>query len=173
MRSCTWMDDQKINPKRSKQRHHPKQIQTHNSPTDHEENINSTNKGRDLILTNKPWIVRWGAENMPQNIQWHSRFTLDWSTHPKWEKDQKGNTCYGLDWLQNGVWSVFAKVDTKLTQNIQNITWSPKLYRENHENLVSRIDSRREKLSWRKNLKRYISRRCTITVTIPNCPDAT
>ena len=53
------------------------------------------------------------------------------------------------------------------------ITWSHKLYRENHENLESGIDSRRKKLSWGEGPRRYISRRCTITVTIHNCHDAT
>ena len=35
----------------------PKQLQTQNLPTNDMENINSTNKGRDLPLSNKPWIV--------------------------------------------------------------------------------------------------------------------
>ena len=34
----------------------------------------------------------------------------------------------------------------KLSQNVQNITWSHKLDRENHENLESGIDSRKKKL---------------------------
>ena len=33
----------------------------------------------------------------------------------------------------------------KLPENVQNIRWSHKFYRENHENLESGIDSRREK----------------------------
>ena len=37
-------------------------------------------------------------------------------------------------------------LDNKLPQNVQNIRWSHKLYLENHENLESRFDSRREKL---------------------------
>ena len=50
------MDDQRkdhIDPKRPKQRNCPKQLQTHNLPTDDAENINSINKGRDLVLANK------------------------------------------------------------------------------------------------------------------------
>ena len=49
------MDDQRqdhIDPKRPKERNRPKQIQTHNLPADDAENINSTNKGRDLLLAN-------------------------------------------------------------------------------------------------------------------------
>ena len=51
------MDVQKkdhIDLKVPKQRNRPRQLQTHNLPTDDVENINSTNKGRDLLLANKP-----------------------------------------------------------------------------------------------------------------------
>ena len=40
-----------IDPKGSKQRNCPKQLQTHNLPTDDEKNINSKNKERSLLLT--------------------------------------------------------------------------------------------------------------------------
>ena len=53
-----------------------KQSQTYIFPTDDVDNINSTNRGRYLLLANKPWIVRWGTERMPQTIQKHSRVTL-------------------------------------------------------------------------------------------------
>ena len=54
------MDDQRndhIDRKGRKQRNHAKQLQTHNVPTDDVENINSTNKERDLLLINMPQIV--------------------------------------------------------------------------------------------------------------------
>ena len=38
------------------------------------------------------------------------------------------------------------KLDNKMSQNEQHITGSHKLYRENHENLESGIDSKRTKL---------------------------
>ena len=38
-------------------------------------------------------------------------------------------------------------------KNVPNITWNHKFYRQNHENLESRIDSRRKKLSWSKDPK--------------------
>ena len=88
---------------------------------------------------------------------------------PKREQDQMEKSSYGLHWLQKGRWYGPAKVNNKLSLNVQNISWSHKLYRENHENLESGIDSRRKKLSWSKDPKRYFSRRCTITVTIHNC----
>ena len=50
-RARTWMDDQRkdyINSKGPKQRNCPKQLQTHNLPTNDVENTNSTNKGKDL-----------------------------------------------------------------------------------------------------------------------------
>ena len=34
-----------------------KQLQTHNLPAGDVENINSTKKGRDFLLANKPWFV--------------------------------------------------------------------------------------------------------------------
>ena len=135
-------------------------------------NINSTNKGRDLLVLNKPRIVSQGAERVPQRIQRHVWVTLHRSTHIKWEKNQIEKYSYGLDWIQKGIWYGSAKLDYKLPQNVQNIRWSHKVYRENHENLESGIDSRRKKLSWNKNPKRYISRRCTIILTIHNCHDA-
>ena len=142
----------------------PKQLQTHKLPTNHVENINST-KGRDLLLANKPQIVPWETERMLQRIQRHNRVTLHRSIHSKRELDQTEKSSYGLDWLQKGIWYGSA--------NEQNIRWSHKLYRENHENLKSGIDSRRKKLSWNKYPKRYFSRRCSIKVTIHNWHDAT
>ena len=124
----------------------PHQTTTHNLPNDDVENINRTNKGRDLLLANNPQIVPWGAERMLQRIQRHCSVTLHRSTLPKWEQDQTEKSTHGLDWLQKGIGYGPAKLDNKLSQNVQNIPWSHKLYRENHENLESGIDSRRKKL---------------------------
>ncbi len=58
--TCTRMDDQKkdnIDIKAPKQRNNPKQLQTHNLPANDVENINSTNKGRDLQHANKLQFV--------------------------------------------------------------------------------------------------------------------
>ena len=60
----------------------------------------------------------------------------------------------------------------KLPQKVQNITWNHKLCRKNNEDLESGADSRRKKLSWNKDPKRYFPRRCTITLTIHNSHDA-
>ena len=90
-RTSTWQYNQKkdyINPKGPKQRNCSKQLQTDNLPTNDVENTNSTNKEKDLLLANKPWIVPWRIERLPQRIQMHSRITLHRSTHPKWEQEK-------------------------------------------------------------------------------------
>ena len=61
-----------------------------------------------------------------------------------------------------------SKLYDKLLQNVQDIRWSLKLYPENHESLESGIESRKKKLCWSKDPKRYISKWCTITVTTHN-----
>ena len=76
----------------------PKNLQTHNVPTYDMENTNGTNKGRDLLLANKPWIVPQGTERMPQRIQRYRRATLHWSAHPEREQDDTEKSSYGLDW---------------------------------------------------------------------------
>ena len=68
------------------------------------------------------------------------------------------------------LWYGSAKLDNKLPQNVQNIIWSHKLHRENHENLESGINSKRKKLTWNKDPKMYFPRRCPI---IHNCHDVT
>ena len=65
----TRMDNQRkyhIDPEGSKHRNRPKQLLTDNLPTDAVENIDSKNKGRDLLLAKKPRIVPWGIERIPQ-----------------------------------------------------------------------------------------------------------
>ena len=102
-RISTWMDDQRkdhIDTKGPKQKNCSKQLHTDKLPTKDVENTNSTNKGKDLLLANKPRIVPGGVERLPQRIQKHSRITLHRSTHPKWEKDKTEKASYGLDWFQ-------------------------------------------------------------------------
>ena len=125
------------------------------------------------IRENKPRIVPWRTERIPQRIQRHSRITLHRSTHPKWKQDKTEKSSYGLDWLRKGIWYGSTKLDNTLSQNVQNITWSRKLHRKNHPNLESGVDSKRKKLSWNKDPKRHFPRRCPITLTIHNSNDAT
>ena len=103
----TRVDDPRkdhIDTKGLKQRNLPKQLQTHNLPTDDVENINSTNKERDLLLSHKPRIVPRRKERTLQRIQRHSIITLHRSAHSKWEQNQTEKSTYGLDWLQEGIW---------------------------------------------------------------------
>ena len=103
----------------------------------------------------------------------HSKVTLHRSTHPIWKQEQTKKSRYGLDRLQKGILYGSAKLDNKLSQNVQNITRNHKLHREKHENWRVELESRRKKLGWNKDPKRYFPRRCTITPTIHNCHDAT
>ena len=153
------------NPKGPKQRICSKQLHTHNLPTNDVENTNSRNKGKDLLLANKPRIVPWRTERMPQRIQTHNRIALHRSTHPKWEQDKTEKSSYGLDWLQ--------KAYDMVPQNVQYITWSHKLHRKDNENQERAADSRRKKLSRNNDPKRDFPRRCTIILTIHNSHDST
>ena len=95
----TWLDDQRkehIDPKEPKQRNCSKQLQTDHLRTNDVENINSTNKGRDLQLANKPRIVHWRTEKMPQRISRHCRVAFRRSAHPKWKQDQMEKSSYGI-----------------------------------------------------------------------------
>ena len=97
-RASTWMDDQRKeynNPKGPKQRNCSKQLQTNNLPTNDVENTNSTNKGKYLLLANKPRIASWRTER----IQQHSRITLHNSTHPKWDQDKTEKKNLAMAWI--------------------------------------------------------------------------
>ena len=158
-----------IDPKGSKQRNCPKQLQTHKLHTDGVEilRVQIREEIYDSLTSHKffPEEEKWCRKG--------SGGTLHRSTHLEWEQDQTEKFSCGLDWLRKGIWHGPAKLDNKLPQNVQIIRWSHKFYRENHENLEIGVDSRRKKLSWSKNPKSYFSRRCTITVTNHNCHDAT
>ena len=124
-------------------------------------------------IANKPRIVPWRTERMPQRIQRQSGITLHRSTYSRCEQDKTEKSSYGLDWLQKGIWYAPTELDTTLSQNVQNITWSHKLHQTDHANMESGHDSGRKKHSWNKDPKRHFTRRCTITLTIHNSHDST
>ena len=65
------MDDQRkehIDPKTSSEKNQPKKLQSHNMPTYDWKNTYDTNKGRDLFLAHKLWIIPLGTERMLQSI---------------------------------------------------------------------------------------------------------
>ena len=53
------------------------------------------------------------------------------------------------------IWHGSTKLDNKLPQNVQNITWIHKIYWKSHDDLETEADSRRKKLSWNKDPRRY------------------
>ena len=153
--ASTWLDDQrkdKINPKGPKQRNYSKQLKTNKLPINDVGNSNSRNKGKDLLLGNKPGFIPGRIERILQRIQRLSRITLHRSTHRKWQQDKTEKSSYGLNWLQKGIWYGSTKLDNTLSQNLQNITRSHKLHRKDHANLESGTDSRRKKLSSNKGI---------------------
>ena len=167
----TRMDYQRkdhIDRKRRKQRNRHKQLQTHNLPTNDVENINSTNKRRNFLLAKKPRFVSCQTERMLQRIQRHSRITLRRLTHSKWEQGQTEKSSDGLDWLQKGIRYGSAWLCNKQPQN-EEISHEVINFIDNHENLESGIDSRKMKLSWSRDSKRYFSRGCSIILNIHNC----
>ena len=102
---------------------------------------------KNLLFANKPRIVPGRTERMPQRIQRHSRITLHRSTHPKWEQDKTEKSSYGLDWQQEDMWYALTMLDITLSHYVQNITWSHKLHRTDHEDLESGTDSRRKNIA--------------------------
>ena len=169
---CTRIDDQRknhIDPKRPTQRNIPKQLQTRNVPIYYVENTNGTNKGRNLRFTNKPQIIPRGTERILQvdrRYRGASLHILNESTTRR-----KNLAMAWIDYKK--IWYGSPELDNKLPQNVQDNRWSYKLYRENHENLESGIDNRREKFSWSGVWERYIPGRRTITITICISNDAT
>ena len=75
-------------------------------------------------------------------------------------------------WPENGIWYGPAKMNNRLSKNVQDIRWSHKVYRKYHGKLESLTDSRREKLSWEENPEKDLPGRCAIIFTICNNYDA-
>ena len=124
--ASTWLNDQRkdyINPKEPKQRNCPKQLQTDNLPTKDAEDTNSTHKVNDILLTNKPRIVLWRTERMPQRIQRHSKITLHRSTHRNESKTRRKNLAMA--------WIDYKKVNGMVPQRW--ILYCLKIYKISHE----------------------------------------
>ena len=52
---------------------------------------------KDLLFVNKPLIVPWGTEGMPQGDQRNWRATVYWSKHPQKEKMRRKTL--GIAWI--------------------------------------------------------------------------
>ena len=166
------MDDQKknhVDPKGLNKSDPPKQLQIHDLPIDHVENINSTNEGIDLLLANKPQIFSWGAERMPQRIRRHCSVTLHRSLHPLRDQDRAENLVmawidykklydmFPLSWIINGLKMY------KISDVVINFT------KKTMKILRVELSAGGRSLAETK-IQRGIF---TITVTIHNCHDAT
>ena len=75
---------------------------------------------------------------------------------------------YDVDWQQKGIRYGLAKLDNGLSQNVQDIQRSHKVYREKHGELERGIDNRKKKFNWGGKPDRYIPGRYAITITINN-----
>ena len=97
----TRMDDhmkEKVDSKRTKLKtKRSKQLQTNNLPTDDVENINSSNKGRYLLLFKKTRIILLETERMLQRIQRRRSFTSHRSAHSEQEQEQTEKSINCLD----------------------------------------------------------------------------
>ena len=133
-----------------------------------------TQQIREICYSVKSWgFVPRRKERMPQVNQRNWRSTIHWSTHPQGEQNKTKKCCYGMDWLQKGIRYGPAKLNNRLSQNVQNIQRSHKVHRENHEKQESGTESRRKKLSRGANPERNLPGRWAFTFTICNSGDAT
>ena len=71
-----------------------------------------------------------------------------------------------LDRIQKSLRYGPSNLDTTLSQNVYNTRSNRTVYREDHANLESGIDSRRTKLSRGKDPKRHIPEGCTTAITL-------
>ena len=81
----TWMDDQK---KKHPRMNRPKQLQTHNAPTDDIENTNGINRRGPL------------TERMLQVDLRYRRITTHWSTYPQGQQNKTKKSSYSGNSLQ-------------------------------------------------------------------------
>ena len=70
------------------------------------ENIDTTNKGRDLLVVNKPRIFPWGAKKDVAKDPEAQQSYFTYINHAKQEQDQMEKSSYGPDWRQKSIWYV-------------------------------------------------------------------
>ena len=80
---------------------------------------------------------------------------------------------YGMDWLQKSIWYGLIKLINRLSQNIQDIRQSHKVYKKYYGKLKSQTDRKWKQINWGQNLERDLPERYTITITISNSDDDT
>ena len=129
------------------------------------ENTNGKNKGRDLQLVNKRWALPEEQKECRKEDRGIGELLNIDQNFLKESKTRQKNL-YGVDWLQNDIWSSPVQLEYKLSRN--DIRPSHKILWENHGNLENGIENWRVKLSWSEDPEGYIQGRCTITITIWN-----
>ena len=135
------MDYQRKNqtdPKRAR----AKQQQITTVPTNDVKNTNGTNKGGDLQLVNNPRTIPRGIEKNATSglVVSVSSCTLIDTSSTRVRRDEKN---LSMAWIYNkNVYDMVLQSCIKLSQNVQDIRRSHKVYQENHRNLESGIDSR-------------------------------
>ena len=125
-----------------------------------------------IRFANKLRTLPRGTERMPQVDQRHRKATLHWSIHSQGGQDQTETPSYGIDWLQKDLWYGNAKPSKRLSQNVQDIWRSHKVYWTYYGELEGWTKSRK-KFNWSENPERYSPGRCAIPIIICDCDDAT
>ena len=80
---------------------------------------------------------------------------------------------YDVDRLLKSIWYDPAMLDNRLSQNVQDIRLSHKVYGKYHRKLESRTDCRRKKLNWGENPDRDLLGKYAITISICKSDEAT
>ena len=123
----------------------------------------------DNRATNMTWpgTAQLRIERIPQRNLRNRRCTIHWFTHPQGKQNMARKCCYGVDLLQKDLWYCPTKVYHRLSQNVQDIRLSHKMYREKNE----KQESRKKKLSCDENIGRKLPGRCAIIITIWDSDD--
>ena len=135
----------------------PKQLQDYNVSACDLENTNSTNKGGDLRLSNKPRTEEKKGcyTGIGEQLQ-IGQLEI---------KTRRIKSSFGVDdykkiYMVSQSWIINILKMHKISDEVIKFKW------ENYGNLSSGFDRRGKELSWGKDLEKYIPERCTITITI-------
>ena len=167
------MDDQRndhIRPKRPKQSNRPKQLQTHNLPTNDVENINGTNKGKIYYLLTSRGLFPDEQKRCSKGTRGTAELLyIDQRILNESETGQKNLAMALIDYKkayemvpQNWIINCFKMY--KISHQVKNFiekTWRVE------------FTAGGKKLSWDKDPKIYFPMRSSITLIIHNCNDAT
>ena len=112
-----------------------------------------------------PWTVSRRTERLPQGNKGKRGFTVHWSAHPQGEQNEAGKCSHGINWLQKGLWYGPTILNSRLSENVQDIWQSHKIHLRSHKKLESGINSRKKR---GENPEGNLPRRCTFVITVWN-----